>query len=219
MVRRHRRRRTYQHSGASAVTNALIDATITLNTLADTLFVRAEGSVSAVVSGTFNSQRRDFGIADGGANFDLSFSTDREYDYVIISRLSAGAQQDIGGSGRARSTISMGGAGWSFDQDRLINCDGCDFDGGSSTGTIQPGNHSIQGTVTADINSLSGTSATANYHFTFSSRPPALAPWIEYGRRVVSGGRKLGRPRPCQAPRTLPSSTCRERTRCDSTRT
>ena len=155
--------------GASAVTNANVEATITLNTQADTLFVSAKGSVSTVVSGTITDARRDIAIADGAATFDLSFTTDRVYEYMITSGLSVGAQQVPNPSGQgaqARSTISMGGAGWFFEQDRLINCDGCDFDGGSSVGTLEPGGHSIQGTVSAGLNSFDGTSANASYLFT-----------------------------------------------------
>jgi T5SS/PEP-CTERM-associated repeat protein len=164
--------------GASAVTNANVNATITLNTVADTLSVTSSGSVSEMVSGTFNSQRRDIAVADGSASFSLSFTTDREYDYTITSDLSAAAQQ-VTDFPHAQAVIDMGGPGWFFSQDRIINCDGCDSNDGSSTGTILPGNHSIQGTVSAFTNSLNGTSATANYTFSFSLTPaPPSRHWI-----------------------------------------
>ena len=79
--------------GASAVTNANVNTTITLNTVADTLSVTSSGSVSAVLSGTFNSQRRDIAVANGSAAFNMSFRTDREYDYTITSSVSARAQE------------------------------------------------------------------------------------------------------------------------------
>jgi T5SS/PEP-CTERM-associated repeat protein len=166
--------------GASSVTNANIQATITLDTLADTLSVTSSGSVSAVVSGTFNSERRDIAVAEGDANFFLSFSIDREYDYAIASSLSVGAQEfgPFAGQAHAESTIDLG----VFHQNRIFNCEDCDFVGGSLTGTLEPGGHSLNGSVRVgpNLNSISATSATANYNFSFSLTPaPPSHRWID----------------------------------------
>lgn len=173
-------------AGASAIANGQVNANITLDIVADTLFVSSAASASASVSGTQTPTRFTTARAGTYESFFPFFSTDSSYDYeFIIGALSAGAQAAPGRNGFAESHIFLRtlGGGDVFVRSRFFPFNSrtestVGPDVGSLVGTLVPGDYLLQSSAGADIDNFVGTSANADYQFTLRLTPSGTVRWV-----------------------------------------
>ena len=165
--------------GASSTANATVDATITLDPVADTLVVTSAGSTTMTLSATSSQSLNLFTGAQshGIPAFSMQFVTDQSYEYDITSSLFAG--------GLGTSYLRLFGAA-NFDFERFFSSSSGAGGVGTPTGTLEPGTYSlisyaeVGGTGTLFDGMLS---ANANYQITLQLRPVGAVSWVN-----VAGG-------------------------------